>query len=250
MLADPLWFTYSMSLLEGSLDRNDEMAFCNAMNALFRYVAVKSKGRCTSKSIFDENIRGEMIKNLFDLYHQNESTTTLCKSRFMRKITKHNKDNDENLKFIYQVIVPAQAKMAKHPLTILDEPAALLWIRELDATVVDPETVSNQKKMLKEVPVEMQEKLTIGRGKIGGDLVFAASKGWLNADKVGKIIEGLQSRVAVEKEIIELSEENAVEHFIQRYITLIASGGEYESSFLNSLLLGLNNLKKDPIFTK
>ena len=91
-------------------------------------------------------VKGEaMIKELFSLYSQDKSTYVICKSRFMRKLTEHNEDNDDNLEYLYNSIVPAQAKKAGFPEKILNDPTALLWIRELDATVVDPVTMRSQK---------------------------------------------------------------------------------------------------------
>ena len=66
MLADPNWFNYSLSLLDGSLDRHDESQFCQKMEAVFNYVASKSQGRCTSKSIFDAGKR-EAMQRAFQL---------------------------------------------------------------------------------------------------------------------------------------------------------------------------------------
>ena len=66
----------------------------------------------------------------------------------MRKLKEHNEDNDDNLEYLYNSIVPAQAKKAGFPEKILNDPTALLWIRELDATVVDPVTMRSQKEHL------------------------------------------------------------------------------------------------------
>jgi hypothetical protein len=247
MLADIHWFYNILHLLDGSLDRNDKEGFSEKMMAINAYVQAKSQGRCISKKLKDECKTSLMIDQLFSLYQQHEPNEKLCKSRFMRKLVKHNNDNNDNLTYILEKIVPNQIKISKFAEYLILDIPAVDWLLDLDLTIVDPEAMRKQRSSLKDVPEIFQERLNNGRRKIGESLISSAKKGWIDSEKIQQIIEGIQSGEGTEK--IKLSKKKSVRYFTHEYRELVESGEDHKNAFRESLVAGLTNLKKDPVFS-
>ncbi|HSW87006.1 MAG TPA: hypothetical protein VLG49_05865, partial [Rhabdochlamydiaceae bacterium] len=168
--------------------------FHKAIEVVFDYVQRKSEGRCTAVEVFDNAERAEMIQALFDKYRNGADLNTLCRDRFMEQITTHNDENKINLKFIYKTIVPGEIEWFSNKEELKDAPEVLLWLREFDATVMDPVVVSTQKQIFEKLPEEYQRKLANLRGGIGDYLIQAAVNKWLNKEQIALIIEAIQAK--------------------------------------------------------
>lgn len=242
------WFEAISGLLSGTLEKNYQ-SFHAEMEKIYGYVQTKSGSRCVSKKIHDSDAREKMIQKLFKLYQENASLTALCGSGFMRRISKHDHSNDSYQEFIYKTYVPAQLKKMSGHEKLLEEPAVLLWMREMDATVLDPETLKNQSSTLSNLPEEYKNRLMEGRSGIGFLLTESIKAEWIDDITIQEIIDGIKKEDQQNQNVI-LSKENVVSFFINKYLKLISSGEQFAQVYKESIILGLQNLKNDPIVPK
>jgi hypothetical protein len=242
MLTEKTWYHIALDLLEGSYARNDEKTFCDEMNILYNQVKMQHEGRCISKKIFDDTKRQEMIQNLFVLYHQNRSVKSICESVFMRKLTRHNKDNEDNLGFISINLVPFVVGKSNDPSVLLNLPEALNWLTQLNATIINPQLIRRHRTKIRAA----DQRYVTGSQIIKQKILFCHHNDWLSKEKVSQIIDGIKNPPKELNKEMGLTNETVVEYFINLYLEFIETGRKYKEVFKICSIDDLKRIKRNP----
>jgi hypothetical protein len=246
------------ALFSGTLEK-EYGTFQKAIEVIFDYVKEKSAGRCIAVEVFNPDLRAKMICSLFEKYRQGAILNTICRTEFMCQITTHNYENNVNLKFLYKTVVPGEIECFPHKDEFKEAPEVLLWLREFDATVMDPLTVTTQREIIEKLPVDYQKILSTSRGALGKFLMQAAVDKWLDKEKINLIIDNIQKEDWIKEPTEEypFTEKNVVSFFTQEYGELIekvnnfATDDEQKKEFRKlvkrSITLGLTRFSEDPV---
>jgi hypothetical protein len=245
-----LWLEATLNLLNGTLEQQE---FHSALNMMYNHVKEKNLGKCVSKKIDIESERNRMIEQLFESYKNHAAPYELCRSRFMRKLVKHDGSNARHLEFIYDKIVPSQIKQVSKCERLMKDPAVLLWLRELNATVMNPKVWKEQRRVSESsLPQEYVHRLRSGQATIGLAFRLARQEKWIGIPEIDRIIRelSLKDKASLSELPIEFSQKNIISHFIQKYRQFIASGDSYEEIFRQSLIMKLKEYKQELVTTK
>lgn len=234
------WYRAAFGILNQSLSPSE---LNHAANTLYDYVDQKSEGRLLSKKIRQDKLRYPMIERLFQKYTHGALSSELCQTGFMRRIVKHDRSNQAYLKFIEEQIVPVQISNLPGSEKLAQDATVRLWLRDLNATICDPAALEEQKQIYDSIPEpKYRELLSIGRAAIGKSFKEAILKGWIDAKEIDQIREKLLQKVE-ENQLVELTQETAVDYFVYRYRAVIATGEKYEEQFCDAIRKGLNRFK-------
>jgi hypothetical protein len=241
---------YTVASLFNRTLPQEKNAFGEAIEGVFAYVKNKNAGRCKSKRIFDKGERQKLILDLFENYRRGASTKAICETGFMRRIVKHNHDNDSNFQFITEKITPKLIRLMHDGEKLLLQPEVITWLNHLNATTMDPETVAKQKQAMSALPQDYQDRLSEGRVKLGKDLMVCINSKWLDKEILGEIIKGIEAEALDLTVEPKLTKETIVSYFVFHYRSLILQGAEYAKSFKESILIGLNAFLKGPCLAR
>lgn len=247
MSASVNWFHDLSNLLNSNLPKDNEVIFSSSIQRIICYIDLKHCGRCESKKIFDKEKQAKLIHDLFLAFQQGITPSELVRSKLMRELIKRNRDNEENINFIGEKIVPQIGNRIFGDSRLKRDHAICYWLREFCATISDPETIAVQKRCIGDLPKLYFHFLMNGRDTIGKELVAEVNKGEIGLRQIDEIIEYIRGTKKLSSPV-DLTDRS--QYFGAQYRALVTGGDKYEEQFRESLVSGLENYKRDPTVTK
>ncbi len=134
---EPGWYNSLQDIIYKNFKKEDDLR--EAIEHVFSYV--QRSGRCTSKKIFIEEKREKMIAKFCIAYFKDTTPAELCKTKFLRKLAKHNKVDTEYCERIYSRILLRSLDSFPTRAALISYVAAASWRADIEEIILDPPNI-------------------------------------------------------------------------------------------------------------
>ncbi len=242
---DHFWLSQIVLLANRGVPLDDpslepQKVFHRAMEKLFDHVFDKAPAQSLGKRITDNGVRRKIIIELWEIYSKPEfHNSRLLRSEFLRKLGKHDSDNDVNLKSIERIIKKMLLDIPNGK-EFIEDSDFLSVAKHIGAAVISPNEFQQKDFLMKYLPESQKRKFSTGFAAIEEALRNAKSKEWFYAGTLNAIIKDIESDAepAISDNNKKKLDRGTVHPFIVYHsMRLIESGNEDRETFKQAILV-------------